>query len=73
MGIDLWPWYWAFTPAALQRLLVDQFGEDAVTVEAHGNIYAATSFLYGLSLEELDLSDLKLDDSEYPVAVAALG
>jgi SAM-dependent methyltransferase len=68
---DQWPWYWSFTTAALGRLLRDRFGQDAVTVEAHGNIFAATAFLYGLAIEELDISDLKVDDSRYPVIVAA--
>ena len=71
MEEKLWPWYWAFTEAALRRLLADQFGEDAVSVEVHGNIFAATAFLYGIALEELDVSDLNANDSAYPVTVAA--
>jgi SAM-dependent methyltransferase len=67
----LWPWYWAFTKTALRRLLADQFGDDAVSVEAHGNIFAATAFLYGIALEELNLSDLNAVDPGYPVIVAA--
>jgi SAM-dependent methyltransferase len=71
MEDKLWPWYWAFTAAALRRVLAEQFGEDAVTVEAHGNIFAATAFLYGIALEELDVSDLNADDYTYPVIVTA--
>ncbi len=67
------PSYWALTAPALCRLLETQFGlgQDAVSVEAHGNIFAATAFLYGLAVEELDASDLNVDDSTYPVVVAA--
>jgi SAM-dependent methyltransferase len=68
---DVWPWYWAFTAAALRRLLEGRFGQDAVLVEAHGNIFAATAFLYGLATEELDISDLNFDDPRLPVIIAA--
>jgi SAM-dependent methyltransferase len=68
---DRWPWYWIFTLAALRRLMEDQFGEDAVATEAHGNIFIATACLYGLALEELDSSDLKVDDPRFPVTIAA--
>jgi SAM-dependent methyltransferase len=69
--VDVWPCYWAFTAPALRRLLEDCFGQDTVTTEAHGNILVATAFLYGLALEELEISDLNLDDENYPVTVAA--
>jgi SAM-dependent methyltransferase len=65
------PWYWALTTSTLNRLLEARFGQAGVSVEAHGNILAATSFLYGLAVEELDTSDLNVDDSTYPVVVAA--
>jgi len=38
-----WPWYWAFTKLAVQRLLEDQFGRDSVVVEIQGNILTATT------------------------------
>ena len=65
-----WPWYWAFNGAAVRRLLEDNFGQDAVTVETHGNILAATAFLHGLAVEELDACDLNVDDQDYPIIVA---
>jgi SAM-dependent methyltransferase len=68
---DVWPWYWIATVAALRRLLEDRFGENAVAAEAHGNIFTATACLYGLALEDLDSSDLEVDDPRYPVIVAA--
>jgi glycosyltransferase involved in cell wall biosynthesis/SAM-dependent methyltransferase len=62
---------WSVTGAAARRLLEEQFRPDAVTVEAHGNVFAATAFLYGLAIEELDRADLDADDANYPVIVAA--
>jgi glycosyltransferase involved in cell wall biosynthesis len=70
MHDKLWPWYWAFTAAAVRRLLEEQFGHDAVSVEVHGNIFSATAFLYGIATEELDVSDINVDDENYPVIVA---
>jgi SAM-dependent methyltransferase len=69
-GIDVWPWYWTFTAPALRRLLEDRFGPPSVAVEAHGNIFTATAFLYGLAIEDLDISDISLDDSKFAVTVA---
>lgn len=68
---DVWPWFWTFTPVGLRRLLADRFGQNAVAVEAHGNIFVATAFLYGLAMEDLDISDLNVNDPKYPVTVAA--
>jgi SAM-dependent methyltransferase len=68
---DRWPWYWVLTLAGLRRLMEDRFGRDAVSAEAHGNIFTATAFLYGLAFEELKSSDLEVDDPRYPVTIAA--
>jgi SAM-dependent methyltransferase len=64
-------WYWALTPAAVRRLLGEVFGEEAVTVESHGNAYAATAFLQGLALQEVDPRKLDVLDEAYPVIVTA--
>ncbi len=64
-------WYWALTPAAVRRLLGEVFGEEAVTVESHGNAYAATAFLQGLALTEVELRKLDIVDEAYPVIVTA--
>ena len=62
---------WSVTPAAVRRLLEERFQSDTVAVEAHGNVFAATAFLYGLAVEELDRADLDVDDANFPVIVAA--
>ena len=63
-------WFWSFTPAALLALFSDVFGPEAVMVERYGNVFAATAFLQGLAVEELDTSDLDPIDQAYPVIVA---
>jgi GT2 family glycosyltransferase len=62
-------WFWSFTPLALERLFGDVFGPEAVAVEAYGNVFAATMFLQGLAVQELDTADLDPRDRAYPVVV----
>lgn len=63
-------WYWAFTHASIQRLFTEVFGEEAVHVEHHGNVFAATAFLQGLAVSEVDVSKLDVVDDAYQVIVA---
>ena len=41
-----------------------------MTVTAYGNALAATSFLWGIAVEELDSSDLDYVDPYYQVTIA---
>jgi glycosyltransferase involved in cell wall biosynthesis/SAM-dependent methyltransferase len=63
-------WFWSFTPTAMERLFGDVFGPDAVMVGRYGNVFAATMFLQGLAVEELDTRDLQPIDRAYPVIVS---
>ncbi len=62
-------WCWSITPAALGRLLGLCFERHAVTVEAKGNVQAATAFLYGLADHELRPEVLAVDDDCCPLIV----
>jgi SAM-dependent methyltransferase len=64
-------WFWSMTPAAVGRLLGDAFGSREVEVAGHGNVYAATTFLQGLALSEVDTRKLDVVDDAYPVIVTA--
>lgn len=64
-------WFWSMTPAAVRRLLGDAFGPGQVDVAGHGNVYAATTFLQGLALSEVDTRKLVVHDEAYPVLVTA--
>lgn len=64
-------WYWSLTPASLRRLVGDQFGAGHVTIEAHGNVLAATAFLQGLACSEVDAAKLDIHDKAYPMIVTA--
>lgn len=63
-------WYWSLTPAALRRLLAQEFKGD-LSVHSFGNVLAASAFLYGVAAEEMSEGELAAVDSQYPVTVAA--
>jgi glycosyltransferase involved in cell wall biosynthesis/SAM-dependent methyltransferase len=62
-------WCWSFTTVSAFRLFAQVFGPNNVKVEAHGNVLAATAFIQGLSIEELDRDKLREFDPAYPVIV----
>lgn len=64
-------WYWSLTPAALHRLLEETFPGGSFEEAAFGNLYAATAFLHGAALEEVERRKLTPYDPAFPVIVAA--
>ena len=64
-------WYWSLTGRALQRLLSGPFDAAKVHIEEHGNLFAATAFLHGAAVEDIDPTKLGRFDATYPVTVAA--
>jgi SAM-dependent methyltransferase len=64
-------WYWSFTERSVQRLLGEEFGEDAVETAVHGNVLAATAHLYGLGAVELSAEELASTDPDYQVIITA--
>jgi SAM-dependent methyltransferase len=62
-------WYWSLTAQSARRLFGEVFDPENVAVEAHGNVYAATCFIQGLALEEVDRLKLDHNDASYPVIV----
>ena len=64
-------WYWSLTEHALRRLLSDSFPAARIALETHGNVYAATTFLQGLAVEEVSAAKLDVCDEAFPVLVAA--
>jgi len=63
-------WYWAFTSLAARRMFGEAFSDSALSVETHGNVLAATSFLHGISVEELRKEELDFSDPDYEVTIA---
>jgi len=68
--------HWRFTSAAVRRLFSDVFsgsepakGSDP-DIRSYGNVYAATAFLHGLAVEELDDKKLSCFDPDYEMLIA---
>jgi hypothetical protein len=60
-------WYWSLTEVSIRRLFSETFGDENFEVGVHGNVYAATCFLQGLALEEVDRKKLDVLDPSFPV------
>ncbi|MEO6256535.1 MAG: methyltransferase domain-containing protein, partial [Sphingomicrobium sp.] len=64
-------WFWSLTRRALERLLSGPFDAGKVAFEEYGNLFAATAFLHGAAVEDVDIAKLGRFDATYPVIVGA--
>lgn len=62
--------FWRFTSMSARRVFVEMFGQNAVEVKSFGNVLAATAFLHGLAVEELEPEELERYDPEFEVTIA---
>jgi len=62
-------WCWSLTPYSARRLFEELFDENELEVSCHGNVFAATTFLQGVALEEVDRQKLDEVDLAYPVTI----
>jgi SAM-dependent methyltransferase len=67
--MDRWGEFWRFTTLGAERLLHQRFPRDHVAVQAHGNVLAAASMLYGLACEELRPQELDHHDPDYQLLI----
>jgi hypothetical protein len=67
--MDRWGDYWRFTSLSSRRLFAEVFPSAQVTVEAHGNVLVALTFLHGLAVEELRQEELDSHDPDYEVVI----
>jgi SAM-dependent methyltransferase len=65
----VWGDWWRFTTDGARKLFTDVYGEGNVEVDAVGNVLTAAAFLYGLSAEELEQSELEHRDTDYELLV----
>ena len=63
-------WCWSLTELSARRLFEEAFEPSEVEISVHGNVYAATCFLQGLALEEVDRVRLDHVDDTYPVIIS---
>lgn len=62
--------FWRFTAASCTRLFGDVFGAANVEVRTHGNVLAASAFLYGATVEEIPRAKLDVNDPFFPLIVS---
>ena len=65
--MELWGEYWRFTSLSARKLLAEVFPEECVSVQAYGNVLAASAFLHGLTAQELRPEELDYQDPNYEV------
>jgi SAM-dependent methyltransferase len=63
-------WCWSLTGRSARELFEPIFGERNVEIGVRGNVYAATCFLHGLAVEDVQRDWLDLEDGAFPVTVA---
>jgi SAM-dependent methyltransferase len=63
--------YWSFTVHSVTRLLHRNFDPAKVEVCPYGNLYAATAFIHGAALEEVQKRKLQAADPNYAITIAA--
>lgn len=67
--LERWGCYWAFTSLSAGRLFEAVFPARRISIDAHGNVLAASAFLYGMAAEELQQSELDARDPDYQVVI----
>lgn len=71
LGRDDWGEYWRLTAPAVERLAAERFPGSKATVIPYGNVLAATAYLHGLALEELEPAELDYSDPDFEVIIGA--
>ena len=69
VDMDQWGEYWRFTTMSAKQLFAERFADEAVSVKAYGNVFAAVAFLHGLAQEDIELAKLQPHDPDYEVLV----
>ncbi|HKP31433.1 MAG TPA: glycosyltransferase [Chitinophagaceae bacterium] len=64
-------WYWSFTINSIRKILQKNFDSEKIEIVSYGNVYAATSFLYGMGLPEVSKEKLDFKDRYYEVIITA--
>lgn len=61
--------HWRLTSVTIRRLFEEVFEGAELDLKIHGNVYAATAFLHGLAVEELDREKLAYFDPDYEMLI----
>jgi SAM-dependent methyltransferase len=61
--------YWRFTTASATRLFENSAPGSFLEIDAYGNVFTASAFLYGLAAEELTSDELNSFDSDFQTII----
>jgi len=64
-------WCWAFTEKSVRMLLEEEFEKENITIETHGNVLTAASFLHGVGAGELTKEQYDHVDRDYQLVITA--
>ncbi len=62
-------WLWSFNEHSMRKIFEELFPASSYTIETFGNVYAATTFLYGAGIDEVDKWKLDVRDPAFSVIV----
>ena len=62
-------WLWSFTNSSMQRMMEEHFPVQNISIKTHGNVLAASAFLYGMGLPELTREQIDSHDEHYQVII----
>ena len=65
-------WLWAYTRASITKLLSEVFEAEKIVIQTHGNVLAATAFLFGMGATELPAKKLDDHDPHYQLIITAI-
>ncbi|MGD8752483.1 MAG: methyltransferase domain-containing protein [Anaerolineales bacterium] len=68
-AMSQWGDYWRFTALSARNMFMNTFPSAKITVQTHGNVFSAVSFLHGLASEELTQEELDFNDKDYQVLI----
>jgi SAM-dependent methyltransferase len=71
LGRDDWGEYWRHTGQGVEAQAQEFFPGAQVEIVSYGNVLAATAFLHGLAVDELEPSELDYVDEDFEVIVGA--
>jgi glycosyltransferase involved in cell wall biosynthesis len=63
-------WLWSFSATAMRKLMAETFNGSTVDIKSYGNVYVATSFLYGMGLPEIRKEKLDHHDPSYQLIIS---
>ena len=68
--MNRWGHFWGFTDLSARMVFSEVFGEDNIEVFPYGNALAATAFVQGIAIEDIeDVSLLDEQDEDYQILI----